>query len=179
MHLYIKHMQYRVIRTDMRCRIITMSDLFKISLTAALTLLGGVILFAFGEFVKVLIITPLQKFKEQVQLTLDRIDFYANQITNFFPAKPSKHEQEHMQKISADFRSAATQLRSKYAVIGLKEFLVNLGTIPSINEIDEVYGSLMLLSNNLPIEGRDSNKEVDPIMTNHNAMKKVQKILGR
>lgn len=154
-----------------------MSDAVQIILTAALTLLGGTLLFIFGEFAKVLIVTPLQKFKEQVQLTLDRVDFYANRVTNFFSAEPTDEEWELIRQISADFRSAATQLRSKYAGISSRKLLIWLHIIPSTQKMEEAYGSLMLLSNNIPRAGRDINREHDPIMLNHDEMEKVRNAL--
>lgn len=154
-----------------------MSDAMQIVLTAALTLLGGTMLFIFGEFAKVLVVIPLQKFKEQVQLTLDRLDFYANRITNYFSEEPSEEEWELIWQIGADFRSAATQLRSKYAVISLRKLLIMLHVIPSTKNMEEAYGSLMLLSNNIPRAGRDMNREIDPIMRNHDAMEKTKNAL--
>lgn len=154
-----------------------MSDAMQIILTAALTLLGGTLLFIFGEFAKVLVVMPLQKFKEQVQLTLDRIDFYANRVTNFFSEEPTDEEWELIRQISADFRSAATQLRSKYAGIGARKILIWLHMIPSTGKMEEAYGSLMLLSNNIPRAGRDTNREIDPIMLNHDEMEKVKAAL--
>lgn len=154
-----------------------MSDLVQIFLTSALTLIGGTLLFLFGEFIKVLVVVPLQKYKEQVQLTFDRLDFYANRVTNFFSAEPTEEEWELMQQISGDFRSAATQLSSRYANISLRTLLTKFKIIPSAEKLKEAYGSLILLSNNLPREGRDSNKEIDPIMINHEQIEKVRSAL--
>ena len=85
-----------------------MSDLLQIFLTAALTILGGIVLFIFGEFAKVLIVQPLQKYTEQVQLIRDRLDFYANRVTNYFSEEPNDEEWKLIQQINADFRSVAT-----------------------------------------------------------------------
>ena len=109
-----------------------MSDLMQIFLTAALTLLGGTLLFIVGEFTKVLVVIPLQKYKEHVQTTLDRVDFYANRITNFFPEKPSDEEWDLIGQISTDLRSAATQLRSKYVVISMRGLLIKMKLIPHL-----------------------------------------------
>lgn len=146
----------------------------KIVLTAALTLIGGTLLFVFGEFVKVLVVVPLQKYKEHVQLVRDRVDFYSNRVTNFFSAEPDDEEWELIRRISADFRSSATQLSSKYAGISWRKLLVKFRIIPSAEKLDEAYRSLIFLSNSIPREGRDSNREIDPIMLNHEHIEKVK-----
>lgn len=155
-----------------------MSDALQIALTAALTLIGGIILFIFGEFAKVLIVQPLQKYNEQVQLIRDRLDFYANRVTNYFSEEPNEEEWKLIQQINGDFRSAATQLSSKYAGIARRKLLIKLKIIPPPEKIDEAYRHLMLLSNNLPRRGRhERDAEHDPIMINHDAIDKVKAAL--
>lgn len=148
--------------------------------TAAFTLLGGTLLFIFGEFAKVLIIVPLQKYKEHVQVTLDRVEFYSNQLTNFFSDKPDKKELERMGQISADLRSAATQLKSKYTVISFKKFLTILRIIPSKKQLGEACGCLIFLSNNLPQAGRLRNRDPkhDQITHNDARIEEIKKLLG-
>lgn len=124
-----------------------MTQLQSIFLTAALTLLGGTIILILGEFTKVLVILPLQKFKEQIQLTLDRVDFYSNRICNHFPAKPSDKEKALISQMENDLRSAATQLSSKYAVISLKKLLVAVHVLPSGTCINDAYTALIYLHN--------------------------------
>ena len=155
-----------------------MSDLLQITLTAAFTIIGGIILFVFGEFAKVLIVQPLQKYNEQVQLILDRLDFYANRVTNYFSEEPNDEEWKLIQQINEDFRSAATQLSSKYAGIMRRKLLIRLKIIPTPEKVEEAYKNLMVLSNNLPRRGRrDRDAEHDPIMVNHDAIDKVKAAL--
>ncbi|MBP7766924.1 hypothetical protein KA068_00160 [Candidatus Saccharibacteria bacterium] len=155
-----------------------MSDLLQIVFTASLTILGGIILFIFGEFAKVLVVQPLQKYNEQVQLIRDRLDFYANRVTNYFSEDPNDEEWKLIQQINADFRSAATQLSSKYAGITRRKLLIRFKIIPPPENIEEAYRNLMLLSNNLPRRRRDDrDTEVNPIMVNHDAMEKVKAAL--
>lgn len=154
-----------------------MSDLLQIVLTTAFTLIGGTLLFVFGEFVKVLVVVPLQKYKEQVQLTLDRVDFYANQVTNYFSEKPDDEEWALIKQISTELRSGATQLKSKYVVISMKKLLIKMRFIPTAENLQEAYGSLMFLSNSIPRKGRYEG-EKDIIMLNHDAMEKVKAALA-
>lgn len=157
-----------------------MSDLFQITLTATFTILGGIVLFIFGEFVKVLVVSPLQKYLEQVQLIRDRLDFYSNRVTNYFSDKPDEDEWKLIQQINADFRSASTQLGSKYAGITGRNLLIRLKVIPSPENIEEACRGLIFLSNNLPRKGRDDrDPKYDPIMQNHDAILKVLNALNR
>lgn len=128
---------------------------------AAFTLLGGVLIFIFGEFARVLTVVPLQKYREHVQATLSQVAYYSNQITSPFSNRPDKEELERMQKISADLRSAATQLESKYAIISLKKLLATGRLIPSKKQLDEACRCLILLSNNLPQPSRARSRDPD------------------
>jgi hypothetical protein len=136
-------------------------------------------LFIFGEFAKVLIVQPLQKYNEQVQLIRDRLDFYANRVTNYFSEEPDDEEWKLIQQINADFRSAATQLSSKYAGIMRRKLLIRFKVIPTPEKVEEAYRNLMLLSNNLPRRGRHiRDAEHNPIMVNHDAIDKVKAALS-
>lgn len=126
-----------------------MSDTWKIVLTSSLTLFGGVVLFVAGEFVRTLVIIPLQKYKEHVETILDRLDFYANFYTRIFPDNPSDKEKLEIENYVAHMRSAASQLTAKYTLISWKGLLVMQRTIPTKDKIEKVHGSLIYLSNSI------------------------------
>lgn len=146
-----------------------------ITLTAAVTLIGGTFLFGISEFVKVLVLLPLQKYREQVQIVLDRVDFYTNRITNYFPPNPSKEELQLMAQITADFRSAATGLNSTYVCISLRKPLIRLGVIPTSKKVQDAYGALMYLSNSVLI--RSAADGVDTPTENHKMVDRVKSAL--
>lgn len=149
------------------------TDWLTIVLTAAATLIGGVLLLIFTESIRLFVIQPLKAYRDHVELILDRLDFHANYMTNFFSEKPEKEEREKIQEIQKDFRSAATQLNAKYASISMKWLLIKLKWIPSRKDEEEVHGKLTFLSNNFPEVSRthDSN---DPIMNNHQAIEFIK-----
>ena len=136
-----------------------MTQLETIVLTAGLTLIGGVVILILGELFKTLVIIPLQKYREQVQVVLDRVDFYSNYLTNYFSAKPTAREQEVIDNIRADLRSGATQLSSKYASIALGRLLVHLRLLRPKAKIQTAYGSLMYLHNSILYEGKGSSHQ--------------------
>ncbi|HSH18272.1 MAG TPA: hypothetical protein VK978_02720 [Candidatus Saccharimonadales bacterium] len=151
-----------------------MTELLQIVLTAALTIIGGIFLFIFGEFAKVLVVQPLQNYMEHVQLIRDRLDFYSNRVANYFSEKPNEDEWKLIQTINSEFRSAATLLGAKYAGITRRKLLIRLKIIPTPIKIDEAYHGLIFLSNNLPRHGRDDqDAKHNPVMLNHDAINKV------
>jgi hypothetical protein len=154
-----------------------MSVSLQVIFTAAATLIGGVLLLLFGEFMKILVIIPLKSYKDHVQLILDRLDYHANFITNYFSENPSDEELAHKRSIIKDFRSAATKLSSTYAGISLRRWLVKVKLLPDLDVIEEIHKNLIFISNNMPTTGRVGNNETDPIMRNHEASEKIKRLL--
>lgn len=149
------------------------TDWLTIVLTAAVTLIGGVLLLIFTESVRLFVIQPLKAYRDHVELILDRLDFHANYMTNFFSETPDKEEREKIQEIQKDFRSAATQLNAKYASISMKWLLVKLGWIPSKKDKEEIHGKLIFLSNNFPKASRTRDTN-DPIANNDRAIEFIK-----
>lgn len=157
-----------------------MPEILAITLTAAFTLLGGTVLLVLGKAIEVLVIAPLQKYKEQAQLAFERVDFYSNQLTNFFSDDPDDGERSRMRELSLEIRAVATHLKAKYVVISCKPLLVKLGVIPTRAALDKTFGNLVLLSNNLPRPSRERGRtpEQSPIAVNNNAIDQIQSVLG-
>lgn len=126
-----------------------MSDTEQIFFTAIATLTGGIILFVLGELLRVTIIIPIQKLKEQIQSALDRVDYHCNILTNFFPEEPSPEQINNIREIKRDLRTTATKLNSKYAVIPYKDFLAKLKIIPTSERIGVAYKGLIFLHNSI------------------------------
>ena len=149
------------------------TDWLTIVLTAAATLIGGVLLLIFTESIRLFVIQPLKAYRDHVELILDRLDYHANYMTNFFSEKPDDEERGKIREIQGDLRSAATQLNAKYASISMKWLLIRLGWIPDKNDIAEMHGKLIFLSNNFPKVSRTDDKR-DPIMKNDEAIEAIK-----
>lgn len=147
-----------------------MSDLWKIVLTASFTLIGGMILFVLGEFVRTLVIVPLQKYKEHVETILDRLDFYANFYTRVFDNNPSDEQRQDIVNYMSHMRSAASQLNAKYTLVGWKSFLIWRKTIPSAEKIEQAHKSLIYLSNSILFK-KDLDEHNKPIKNSEEADK--------
>ncbi len=146
-------------------------------MTAGLTLVGGMLLFIISEFIRVAVIVPVQNLKEQLQTALERVDFYSNRLTNYFPAKPSREEIELINQIKGDLRAAATRLRSKYSVISMKRLAIRLNFIPDATNIDIAYSGLIYLHNSILLSSR-RDFVINEIEMNHNHIERIQAALS-
>lgn len=153
-----------------------MSDAEKIILTAAVTLIGGMVLFIISEYIRVFILVPVQKLNEQIQIAIGKVDFHCNMLTNYFPKEPSEEERKTIHEIKKDLRSAATQLNSKYSVISWKKHLIRLKLIPSAENIDIAYSGLIYLHNSILYSGR-RDFVINEIEMNDNQIDRIQAAL--
>jgi len=112
------------------------------------------ILFIISELLRVTVINPLQKYKEETQNTISNLDFYSNRLTNHFSDEPSKDEREIIRQIRQELRKSATQLNTKYSAISFRRLFIFLGIIPSASNIEKVYGNLMSLHNSILFESQ-------------------------
>lgn len=131
-----------------------MSDMENIFFTACATLTGGVVLLVLTELLKVLVIAPAQKTREQIQVVLSRVDFYSNKLTNFFSAEPNEHEIDVIKSITKDLREAATDLKSNYTLVPMKKFLSLIKVLPNRERIEVAFTGLIYLHNSILYEGR-------------------------
>lgn len=152
-----------------------MSDLIQILITTSLTLIVGTLLLVFGELTKVLVVIPLQKYKEHVQTTLNHMDFYANRITSHFSDKPSDEDRELIKVIRDGLRSGATRLSSLYVSISFGNLLVKMKLLPTVENLDKAYRSLMYLSNSTLYES--TVNEHQNALRNNDEIDNVKKAL--
>ena len=122
--------------------------------TSLATLLGGVILLVVSELIKVMIIFPVQKTKEQTQIALSRVDFHSNYLTNFFPAEPSDEVLAVIRSIKKDLREAATSLKSVYTTVPMKRLQSFLRIMPSQERIELAVSGLIYLHNSILFEDK-------------------------
>lgn len=154
-----------------------MSDTEKIIWTSVLTLAGGVVLFVLSELLKILVITPIHKLREQIQEALAKLDFHCNMLTNYFSSEPSETEKLTIRKIKKDLRFSATQLKSKYSVIPCKKLFARIGLIPSAENINIAYHGLIYLHNSILYEGQRSYV-VNEIELNNNEIERIKAALS-
>ena len=156
-----------------------MSDELKIAFTAAATLIGGVALFVIGKAVEVLVVIPLQDYKKQAQVALERVDFYAHYLTNYFSDSPGEKELALMRQISEELRASATQLKANYSSISYRGMLIRAGILPTQKELEDAFGNLIRLSNNLSSAERDRKRpaELSSVIVNNSSIDRIHSIL--
>lgn len=147
-----------------------------IILTACITLVGGVILLVIGELLKILVIIPIQKTREHIQIALSRVIFYSNRLTNYFPAKPSRREMDIIDSVTDDLRKTATNLMSNYTLVPMKRALSWIRVIPSQERIETAYQGLIYLHNSILFEGKRDYIE-NLIEINGNEIDRIQSAL--
>ena len=153
-----------------------MDNIYSILFTAVATLIGGVILLVMTELLKVLVITPAQKTREQMQIVLSRVDFFSNKLTNFFSAKPTEYEIDIITSITRDLREAATDLRSNYDLVFMKKFLSLIRVLPSQERIDAACTGLIYLHNSILYDGRREHV-INLIELNDNQIDRIRAAL--
>lgn len=131
-----------------------MSDFEMVICTALAALIGGVILLVMSELIKVIIIFPVQKTKEKIQITLSKVDFHCNYLTNFFSKEPSDEELAVIKSIRKDLREASTDLNSAYTTVPMKKLLSLVNILPDQERTELAVDGLIYLHNSILYEGR-------------------------
>ena len=126
-----------------------MNNIENIFFTASLTLVGGVILLVMTEILKTMLIAPIQKTREQIQVVLSKVDLHCNMLTNFFSKNPDDDEKMVIKSIRRDLRESATNLKSNYTMLSLKNLLSWMKILPSQDHVDVAYSSLIYLHNSI------------------------------
>lgn len=132
------------------------SEIFKIVLTSAFTILGGTIVFAFSQVLSKFIIEPIHEQKKLIAEINDALIFYAN---IFQLHKASDGENEKADKAKEVIRSLSSRLRAKTAIIPWYTIWQKMGLIISSQNIDKAARALMGLSNS--VYDTNSHKNVN------------------
>lgn len=144
----------------------------QIVLTAAATLIGGMVLYLLSEMIKVSIILPAQRTREAAQVAIERVDFYSNRLTNYFPKDPSGEELELIKTIKKELRRSATELKSNYSMLALANYCWKLKLVPSKDEISVAYQGLIYLHNSI-LYSEPEGFVVNRIEMNHTQILRV------
>ena len=113
-------------------------------ITACLTVIIGVTVYALSQIVSKFLIEPIHKQDEIRGEIADSLAFYANIYCN-----PGSGTQQAMNEASRVLRQKATLLRSRTHLIRGYRFFSWVKLIPKIENIDRAYGNLIALSNSI------------------------------
>ena len=124
-------------------RPLMLEELFKIVLTACLTLIGGVFLLVVSQFIIRFVVDPLIDFRRLLGEIGHVLVFYSHYFFNA-SAVASKPE---FQKATEQCRTLASQLRSFSNAVPLYSLLCRFHLVPRHEDVYQASGHLIGLSN--------------------------------
>ena len=120
-----------------------MSEVFKIVLTASLTLIGGVVLLVITQIFTRFIVDPLVEFRRLLNEVGHTLIFYSNYLHNPSATVGTPEFREGKREC----RTLASRLRSFSNAVPFYETLTGFGLVPSHTSVYEASGHLIRLSN--------------------------------
>lgn len=121
-----------------------MSEIFKIFLTSALTIVGGVIVYALSQIILKFIIEPIHGQKKIIGEIADALIFYGNIYCN-----PGIGPKEKIDEASEKLRQLATLLQSRTHLIPCYGFFEKIRIVNKTSAIKEASRNLIGLSNSV------------------------------
>jgi hypothetical protein len=159
----------------------TQSNSHTIIITAALTLIGGLILFILSNIFLKLILEPVQEMKKVIGEIHEETIYYSNLYHNpliiepwVSKRKPTDEQTQNYRDGSEKLRRLSARLRATENVIPLYEVTRRLFALPSSSKVDEAARRLIFLHNSMYQTGR-GDKWVDAVLE---AEGTIQKNLG-
>jgi len=120
-----------------------MHELFKIVLTASLTLAGGVILLTFTQILTRFVVDPLLDFRRLLGQVSHDLIFYAHFLHN--PSVMASHPE--FQEATRACRTLASRLRSFSAAVPLYSQLASIHLVPPLRDVYDASAELIGLYN--------------------------------
>lgn len=113
-------------------------------LTAIITVIIGVTVYAFSQMVSRFVIEPIHKHDEIRGRIAHSLIYYANVYAN-----PGIHEKELSTKASDEFRQLASLLLSRTSLIRKYRFFSWMKLVPEMSSILKAHANLIGLSNSI------------------------------
>lgn len=120
-----------------------MSELTKVFLTAAITIIGSIIIVVIGQIIIKFVIEPIHEQKKHIAEINNVLIFYANQ----FGLYSGKNDQGD--KVVDDVRNLSTKLRATTHLIPMYRLLSCLKIVKRKESIDKACSALIGLSNSV------------------------------
>lgn len=136
-----------------------MPDLIKIFFTSALTILGGVLIFAVTQLLQKFLLEPVHEQSKVIGEIFFGLVYYANRYAN-----PRSGRAEDLADISDVFRRYASQLQSTTHAVRCYNLFEKLGLVPHRANIEEAVGDLIRISNSIDSgNGRENKQDADNV----------------
>jgi hypothetical protein len=136
-----------------------MSELFKIFLTSAFTILGGVLIFALTQLIQKFLIEPAYEQSKVIGEICFGLIYYANRYTN-----PGVGRPEDLAATSDTFRRYASQLQGTTHAIRCYNLFEKLRIVPKGVDVEEAVGDLIRISNSIHSgNGRENRQDAENV----------------
>lgn len=121
-----------------------MSDLFKIVITSALTIFGGVLVFAMTQLLQKFLLEPVHEQSKVIGEIFFGLVYYSNRYAN-----PGSGRPKDLADTSEAFRRYASQLQGTTSAIRCHDLFEKLGLVPQRKKIEEAVRDLIRISNSI------------------------------
>jgi hypothetical protein len=123
-----------------------LSEIWKIVLTSALTIIGGVFIYIAGRFLESFFVQPILQLRLHIGDVANELSYYANIYSN-----PGVVTNEDGKKATDTLRRLSTQLSSKVICVPWYSFWSFMRLVPTKRNIKLAYKGLINLSNSVNI----------------------------
>ena len=121
-----------------------LSDLTKIFLTSAFTIIGGITIYVAGQIITRFFIDPYHEYQKTVGEIADALVYYADVYSN-----PGSGDKQRMDDAARIFREKGSLLRVRAYAIPQYAWFVKRGWLPQWDIIMKASAVLIGLSNNI------------------------------
>lgn len=136
-----------------------MSELFKIFLTSAFTILGGILIFALTQLIQKFLLEPIHEQSKIIGEIFFGLVYYANRYAN-----PGLGESKDRDVTSDAFRRYASHLQGTTNGIRCYNLLEKLGLVPQHKNVEEAVGNLIRISNSIHSgNGRENHQDAENV----------------
>lgn len=149
-----------------------MTELEKIVVTASFTIIGGVIVYVFGQVLSKFFIDPLHDLRKAVGEVRFILAFHARIIHT-----PASRSKERSDKAQEALMNSSCELIAKLYALPLYKFtrLLSFGVLPCKKAIEEAARKLRGLSTYMHEEG---NEATDSIKEINARVEKIERLLS-
>lgn len=141
-----------------------MSEVWRIVLTASVTIAGGVIIYAAGRLFVALFVEPIHHLRSLIGEIADSLVFHADVYGN-----PGTFPMEKMDQVRETLRSQASQLSARAYCLPWYGFWGFIKVVPSKREIQQASQEIIGLSNSVHRGNAAQNVKT---------RKQIEKLLG-